>query len=101
VKVNRLLLRDLSVVGVALAPYAERHPEIVRTLNDALELMAAAGHLTPLVGQCLPLEQGAEALGLIERRAALGKVVVEVRPAGSAGDADSPSRRADRTERNG
>ncbi|MFD4972863.1 NADPH:quinone oxidoreductase family protein [Streptomyces sp. NPDC058424] len=80
VKVNRLLLRDLSVVGVALAPYAERYPAITRTLNDTLERMAADGRIKPLVGRCLPLEQGAEALRLIERREALGKVVVEVRP---------------------
>lgn len=80
VKVNRLLLRDLSVVGVALAPYAERYPSSTRTLNDALERMATAGLIAPLVGRCLPLERGAEALGLLERREALGKVVVEVRP---------------------
>ncbi|MGW1026763.1 NADPH:quinone oxidoreductase family protein [Streptomyces sp. NPDC002577] len=80
VKVNRLLLRDLSVVGVALAPYAQRYPAVIRTLNREIERMAADGRINPLVGRCLPLERGAEALGLIERREALGKVVVEVRP---------------------
>ncbi|MBQ0854539.1 NADPH:quinone oxidoreductase family protein [Streptomyces sp. BH-SS-21] len=88
VKVNRLLLRDLSVVGVALAAYAERHPSLAVTLNAELERMAADGSIKPLVGRCLPLERGGEALGLIERRAALGKVVVETR---SGGGSDGPA----------
>ena len=80
VKINRLLLRDLSLVGVALAPYAERHPAITGTLAKALEELAADGWITPIVGRRLPLEEGAEALRLLERREALGKVVVDLRP---------------------
>jgi NADPH2:quinone reductase len=78
VKVNRLLLRDLSVVGVALDPYVRRFPRIARTLADELERLTADGHIRPVVGHVLPLDQGAEALELIERREALGKVVVRV-----------------------
>ncbi|NKQ51882.1 NADPH:quinone oxidoreductase family protein [Amycolatopsis sp. K13G38] len=79
VKVNRLLLRDLSVVGVALDPYVRRFPRIARTLAGELERLTAEGHIRPVVGHVLPLEQGAEALELIERREALGKVVVRMR----------------------
>jgi len=79
VKVNRLLLRDLSVVGVALDPYIRRFPRLARTLNEELERLTAEGHIRPVVGHVLPLERGAEALELIERREALGKVVVRVR----------------------
>lgn len=80
VKVNRLLLRDLSVVGVALDPYARRHPEIVPVLNRDLEGMAGDGSIDPLVGHRLTLDQGAEALRLIDDRRATGKVVVELGP---------------------
>jgi NADPH2:quinone reductase len=78
VKVNRLLLRDLSVVGVALDPYARRHPEILPTLNEDLQRMAADGALDPLVGHRLTLEDAAEALRLIDERRATGKVVVDI-----------------------
>lgn len=82
VKVNRLLLRDLSVVGVALEPWSRRHPEIMTTLAEELEAALRAGTIRPVVGDVLALEQGAQALRLIDGRAALGKVVVAVRPAG-------------------
>lgn len=79
VKLNRLLLRDLSVVGVALEPYARRYPDVLRMLTTELENMAARGQIHPLVGHRLPMEQAAEALSLIDRREAVGKVVVDVR----------------------
>jgi len=78
VKTNRLLLRDLSVVGVALDPYARRHPQILRLLNHDLQHMAATGAVDPLVGHRLPLDDAAEALRLIDERRATGKVVVEI-----------------------
>lgn len=90
VKVNRLLLRDLSVVGVALAPYVQRHPRITDQLSAAIERMATDGSIEPVVGHVLPLEAAAEALSLLERREALGKVVVQVKSepyaAGPGGD---------------
>lgn len=79
VRVNRLLLRDLSVVGVALAPYIERHPGVSEELATALEAMATAGRLAPVVGHVLPLDRAAEALSVIQHRAALGKVVVQIK----------------------
>lgn len=80
IKANRLLLRDLSVVGVALAPYAERYPDVLVTLNEALRSMAERGVVKPVIGHRLPLEDGAAALRLIDDRRALGKVIVEVKP---------------------
>jgi NADPH2:quinone reductase len=78
VKVNRLLLRDLSVIGVAVDPYARRYPVITTKLADALEKLAAEGRISPIVGHRLPLDDGAEALRLLESRSALGKVVVDI-----------------------
>ena len=79
VKVNRLLLRDLSVVGVALEPWEQRHPGIAAELVAELEQAAAGGRVRPLVGARLPFERAGEALGVIDRREAEGKVVVDVR----------------------
>lgn len=79
VKVNRLLLRNLSVVGVALDPWEQRFPGYAPELVAGLEAAAAAGRVRPHVGTLLPLERSGEALGILDRRQALGKVVVEVR----------------------
>ncbi|MTD12456.1 zinc-binding dehydrogenase [Nakamurella sp. YIM 132087] len=79
VRANRLLLRDLSVVGVALAPYLERYPAVAGEMIMALEDLAERGEIRPLVGHELPLSAGAEALALLDRREAVGKVVVGVR----------------------
>lgn len=75
VRVNRLLLRDLSVVGVALEPYVRRHPDIAGELARALTRLAADPRISPVVGHRLPLEDAGWALELIESRRASGKVV--------------------------
>lgn len=89
VKLNRLLLRDLSVLGVALEPYARRYPNTLRTLTTDIEDMTARGLIRPLIGHRLPLEHAAEALSLIDRREALGKVVVDIREGADSGDRSS------------
>ncbi|MCW2713584.1 MAG: NADPH:quinone oxidoreductase family protein [Frankiales bacterium] len=80
VKVNRLLLRDLSVVGVALEPFVRRHPEVADELARALLALAADPVVSPFVGHRLPFESARQALELIESRSAAGKVVVEIGP---------------------
>lgn len=77
---NRLLLRDLTAVGVALDPWVQRFPELAERLVTDLEAWAAAGRINPVIGDALPFERATEALGIIDRREAQGKVVVRIRP---------------------
>jgi NADPH2:quinone reductase len=79
VKVNRLLLRNLTVLGIGIDPMEQRFPGTVRRIGDAITALAEQGMIRPLVGRRLPMDRGAEALGILDRREALGKVVVEVR----------------------
>ncbi|HVV07984.1 NADPH:quinone oxidoreductase family protein [Amycolatopsis sp.] len=79
VKVNRLLLRDLSVVGVALDPYVARFPSVAGTLARDLEELAASGKIRPLAGHVLELAEARRALELLDTRQATGKVVVRIR----------------------
>jgi NADPH2:quinone reductase len=83
VRVNRLLLRNLSVVGVALEPWEQRRPGIAAELVDELERAAADGRVRPVIGQRLAFERAGEALGILDRREARGKVVVDVLPQSS------------------
>jgi NADPH2:quinone reductase len=78
VKVNRLLLRNLTVTGIGMEPLDKRFPGTIRRISDAVEGLAAEGRLHPLVGRRLALEHGAEALRILDRREAVGKVVVDI-----------------------
>src|SRR4051794_30376371 len=77
VRVNRLLLNNLDVVGAGWGAYISQRPEIVGEIAAARDALIAAGHVRPLVGARFGLEQAAEALKLIESRGATGKVVLE------------------------
>jgi NADPH2:quinone reductase len=79
VKVNRLLLKNASVVGVAWGEYARVNPEMPQRVGEALVELWGAGKLHPVVGATYPLERAADALREIESRRAVGKVVLTVR----------------------
>ena len=78
-KVNRLLLRNLTVVGVEMSIMDTVEPGTIGMVNDAVEALAASGRIRTLVGSRFSLEQSAEALRTLETREAIGKVVVDVR----------------------
>jgi NADPH:quinone reductase len=78
VKVNRLLLNNLDVVGAGWGAYVLSKPDFTRMLADELDGMIRSGHVRPIVGNRFPLEQAGEAMRLIEERGALGKVVLDV-----------------------
>jgi NADPH2:quinone reductase len=84
VKVNRLLLNNIEVVGAGWGAYIGRRPEVIGETAAALDELIAAGHVRPLVGARFPLEDAAEALKLIDSRGATGKVVLECRPQGTS-----------------
>jgi NADPH2:quinone reductase len=79
VKVNRLLLNNISVVGVGWGAYWTRHPGYLHRQWDELLPMIGSGALTPIVGATFPLEQTSAALVQMDGRGALGKIVIEVR----------------------
>jgi NADPH2:quinone reductase len=52
-------------------------PDFLRETAEALERMVEDGFVRPVVGVRLGFDQAAEALRVIDRREALGKVVLE------------------------
>ncbi len=78
VAVNRLLLRNISVVGAAWGAWLGGDPGLFAATVAALEPMIEGGGVAPLVGATLPLDRAAEALRLIDERRATGKVVLTV-----------------------
>jgi len=80
VKVNRLLLRNIEVVGAGFGAWMAGHPDDRRTVGDEVHRLAEQGIVRPIVGPRFALEDGAEAMRLLEGRDATGKVVLVVGP---------------------
>jgi NADPH2:quinone reductase len=78
VKVNRLLLNNVEVVGAGWGAYVVGKPDLTREIAGALELMIDAGVVTPIVGERFPLQQAGAALRAIDERRATGKIVLDV-----------------------
>ena len=79
VATNRVLFRNIDVVGAAWGAFLEIHPEVKAATHGELLRMVEAGFVAPLVGAEYPLERAAEALRLLADRQAVGKVVLTVR----------------------
>ncbi|SDG35289.1 NADPH:quinone oxidoreductase family protein [Pseudonocardia oroxyli] len=76
VKVNRLLLKNVDVRGVAWGVWSNTHPGVMREMWDDLMALASTGAIDPPVQHTYGLEDAAEAVGLLARRGVLGKAVV-------------------------
>lgn len=78
VKVNRLLLKNVSLVGVALGAATATDPALVQEQWSVLSEHLAAGKLNPHIYATYPLEETSKALSALEDRAVLGKALIEV-----------------------
>jgi NADPH2:quinone reductase len=79
VRVNRLLLNNIDVVGAGWGAYVAAKPDVVRATGAEIGRLVDAGFVRPIVGARFPLSDAAEALELLDSRGATGKVVLEVR----------------------
>ncbi|HUR52146.1 MAG TPA: NADPH:quinone oxidoreductase family protein [Mycobacteriales bacterium] len=79
VKVNRLLLNNISVIGVAWGEYFLSHPGYMQQQWQRLLPHLESGALVPLVGSTFPLEDAAQALLELDERRAQAKVVITPR----------------------
>ncbi len=84
VKVNRLLLRNTEVVGAGWGAFVMPKPDVVAEVASEIDRLIASGAVRPIVGARFPLEQGADAMRLIDERRATGKVVLDVREEAAA-----------------
>ncbi len=75
-RANLMLLKGCSVVGVFWGAFASLDPEGNRANFARLFDWLDAGKLRPLVARTFPLQEAAEALGMIERREAVGKLIL-------------------------
>ncbi|WP_102145513.1 NADPH:quinone oxidoreductase family protein [Mycobacterium hubeiense] len=79
VKVNRLLLNNVDVVGAGWGAWTFSHPGYLREQWAELEPLLASGKVVAPQPEVYPLERAAEAIASLENRTAKGKVVLKVR----------------------
>ena len=79
VRVNRLLLNNIEVVGAGWGAYFMRRPEYLQEEWTELLAMLRAGRLEPVIGHVYPLAEAGRAIADLDERRAAGKVILAVR----------------------
>jgi NADPH2:quinone reductase len=81
VRINRLLLRNVTVLGAAWREYVESHPDHGQQIARGLDGLVEAGRLQPSVGRVYDWKDaGAAFEGLVSGQA-LGRTVIRMPPA--------------------
>ncbi len=78
IKVNRLLLKNISVDGVAWGAAAWGHPRYIHEQWEAVLDHVAAGSLNPRIHANYPLAEASSAINELDARSVMGKVLLEV-----------------------
>lgn len=79
VKVNRLLLKNISVDGVAWGAATRERPGYIAEQWEAVAEYVSAGKLNPAIHATYPLGEAAAAIGELDSRSVQGKVLLEVK----------------------
>ena len=74
--INRVLLKNFSVVGVHWGYYQRRGSPLVREWMDALLKLYGEGRIRPVIYRTYPLREAAAALAALSSRESYGKVVL-------------------------
>jgi NADPH2:quinone reductase len=74
IQANRILLKDISIVGVHWGQYVREHPEYMGQTQQALEAM----RVRPVVGKRYRLDQAPLALRELAERKIIGKAVLVI-----------------------
>lgn len=77
IQTNRILLKNISVVGVFWGDYANARPWYLGETQTALEGMYAAGQIRPFVGKHYKLDEAPTALRDLAARKIIGKAVID------------------------
>ncbi len=78
IAVNRILIKDIAIVGALWGPYAVAHPDYLAAAQTALGNMYEEGQVRPPKPHCYPLEQAPAALRDLANRKILGKAALVI-----------------------
>jgi NADPH2:quinone reductase len=77
IALNRVLLKNISIVGVLWGGYVMSHPEYEAQAHAALMKMYAAGKIRPSANAVYPFAEAARGLRDLAERKVLGKAVLK------------------------
>ncbi|MGB7181293.1 MAG: NADPH:quinone oxidoreductase family protein [Burkholderiaceae bacterium] len=83
IKANYLLVKNIAVSGLQWSDYRERDPVGVAAVQADIFRLYEQGKTRPYISKRLPLEQFAQALGLLSNGQAQGKIILQVRESNS------------------
>jgi NADPH:quinone reductase len=75
---NRILIKDIAIVGALWGTYAAAHPEYLAEAQRALADLYTKGLVTPPKPRCYPLDQAPAALRDLANRKILGKAALTI-----------------------
>ncbi|MEM8919034.1 MAG: NADPH:quinone oxidoreductase family protein [Pseudomonadota bacterium] len=75
---NHALIKGYSLIGLRAGESARRDPELAKRNTAAMEDLAEQGVMKPHISHRFSLEDAPEALRILERREAIGRVVLEM-----------------------
>jgi NADPH:quinone reductase len=75
---NRILLKNLSVMGVFWGGYTQAHPEYIKKAQGDLERMLGEEMIRPVVTKRYPLSEAPRAMRDLAERKIVGKAALEV-----------------------
>jgi NADPH2:quinone reductase len=78
VQANRVLLKNIYVVGVHWGQYVEHHPAFLSHTHEVLTAMFLGGQINPVVGKKFRLDEVPAGLRELAQRKIVGKAVVVV-----------------------
>ncbi|MCI0529387.1 MAG: zinc-binding dehydrogenase, partial [Nitrospira sp.] len=73
---NRILLKNISIVGCYWGGYLEHHPGFLQQAQTNLVAMYKAGQIKPFISKAYPLSDAVSALRALAERKTYGKVVL-------------------------
>ena len=77
IPLNLVLLKGCSLIGVFWGDFTRREPQAFAASVEQLSAWYAEGKINPHISVTLPLSRGAEAIGLMAARKAIGKIVLQ------------------------
>ena len=75
-RMNRVLLKNISLVGLHWGLYFEKDPEVIQRAQQAIFDLHAEGKISPVISATYPLSAAAAALDALGSRKTTGKVVL-------------------------
>jgi NADPH2:quinone reductase len=76
VKLNRVMLKHVSIIGLHLATYEQRAPQVLADAVQRLSELYAQGAVRPLIHASYPLHEAPKALAELGARNTVGKLIL-------------------------